>query len=104
VFVHFFFFFFFFFFLSSSLSLHQVEIEPGQDANAVAAAHGFRNLGGVGSLEGVYRFAPLVSGPHAARAVGARAVALRADPAVVMAERQEKKQQHTRSNAPSSEM
>ena len=74
----------------------QVELQAGQNADAVAAAHGFKNLGQVGSLEGVYRFAPVASGPHAARAISARAISLRADPSVIVAEKQEKKQQHTR--------
>ncbi len=74
----------------------QVELQNGQDPNAVAAAHGFHNLGQIGSLHNMYRFSPLNAGPHAARTVVSRSVALRGDPSVVLVEEQVKRQQHRR--------
>ncbi len=76
--------------------LVQVELQDGQDANAVAAAHGFHNVGQIGSLHNMYRFIPLNAGPHAARTVGSRSIALRGDPSVIMVEEQAKRQQHRR--------
>jgi hypothetical protein len=86
------------------LFFQKVELQAGLDANAVAASHGFKNLGQIGSLPNMYRFTPIVAGPHAARAVEARAVSLRGDPSVIFAEAQVKKQQHTRSQVEGAEM
>ena len=82
----------------------QVELQDGQDANAVAAAHGFRNLGQIGALANMYRFAPLNAGPHATRTVGSRSIALRGDPSVVMVEEQVKRQQERRRGPEEAEM
>ncbi len=82
----------------------QVELQDGQDANAVAAAHGFHNLGQIGSLANMYRFAPLNAGPHATRSASSRSIALRGDPAVVLVEEQVKRQQVRRGAPEEAEM
>jgi hypothetical protein len=84
---------------SDAWRARQVELQDGQDANAVAAAHGFHNLGQIGSLANMYRFAPLNAGPHATRSASSRSIALRGDPTVIMVEEQVKKQQEKRGRA-----
>lgn len=39
--------------------VYGVQLKDGQNADAIAAQYGFRNLGQVGSLANVYRFTPL---------------------------------------------
>ena len=77
-----------------------MELQPGQNADAVAESEGFENMGRIGSLANFYRFRALSNGPHAARSVHDRSARLQSKDGVVFVEKQAARQQEKKAAAP----